>query len=452
MGRITLKQAARWCDGYVDEKYADVTFLGACNDTRELQPGQLFVALQGMRDGNDFVPAAMASGAAAALCTRRMGDYPAIYVSDTRLALGDIARGERQRLGMKVVGITGSVGKSTTKEMVAQVLGGTYRTEKTPVNHNNDIGMPMAILAMPEDTQVAVLEMGMNHFREMAYLSSIARPDVALILNIGTMHIENLGTMEGIRQAKFEIVEGMGPAGELVLNGDDTMLRNLPDMLRQKITYFGKDSGCAVRWLDARQEEEALCFRVETRDTSFPVEIHLEGLHFIPDAMAAVSVGLLLGVPPQTISDQLKKFRNLSGRQEILQVGGYTIIKDCYNAGPESMAAALQVLGTKHGRRIAVLGDMLELGTSAQAEHYRIGRLAVESTDMVLAYGPNAPRVRSGCITGGMPDSRCRAFQDKDELLSVLRRFARPGDVILFKGSHGMHMETVLEAFLADKK
>ena len=452
MGRITLKQAARWCDGYVDEKYADVTFLGACNDTRELQPGQLFVALQGMRDGNDFVPAAIASGAAAALCTRRMGDYPAIYVSDTRLALGDIARGERQRLGMKVVGITGSVGKSTTKEMVAQVLGGTYRTEKTPVNHNNDIGMPMAILAMPEDTQVAVLEMGMNHFREMAYLSSIARPDVALILNIGTMHIENLGTMEGIRQAKFEIVEGMGPAGELVLNGDDTMLRNLPDMLRQKITYFGKDSGCAVRCLDARQEEEALCFRVETRDTSFPVEIHLEGLHFIPDAMAAVSVGLLLGVPPQTISDQLKKFRNLSGRQEILQVGGYTIIKDCYNAGPESMAAALQVLGTKHGRRIAVLGDMLELGTSAQAEHYRIGRLAVESTDMVLAYGPNAPRVRSGCITGGMPDSRCRAFQDKDELLSVLRRFARPGDVILFKGSHGMHMETVLEAFLADKK
>ena len=452
MGKITLKQAARWCDGYVDEKYADVTFLGACNDTRELQPGQLFVALQGVRDGNDFVPSAMAAGAAAALCTRRMGDYPAIYVSDTRTALGDIARGERQRLGMKVVGITGSVGKSTTKEMVAQVLSGTFRTEKTPVNHNNDIGMPMAILGMPEDTQVAVLEMGMNHFREMAYLSSIARPDVALILNIGTMHIENLGTMEGIRQAKFEIVEGMGPAGELVLNGDDTMLRNLPDMLRQKVTYFGKDSGCAVRCLDDRQEEETLCFRVETRDTSFPVEIHLEGLHFVPDAMAAVSVGLLLGVPPQTITEQLKKFRNLSGRQEILQVGGYTIIKDCYNAGPESMAAALQVLGTKHGRRIAVLGDMLALGTSAQAEHYRIGRLAVESTDMVLAYGPNAPRVRSGCITGGMPDSRCRAFQDKDELLSALRRFTKPGDVILFKGSHGMHMETVLEAFLADKK
>lgn len=451
MGKITLRQAAQWCGGFVEEKYADVTFLGASNDTRELQPGQLFVALQGTRDGNNFVPAAMAAGAAAALCTRRMGDYPAIYVSDTRIALGDIARGERQRIGMKVVGITGSVGKSTTKEMVAQVLSETYRTEKTPVNHNNDIGMPMAILGMPEDTQVAVLEMGMNHFREMAYLSSIARPDVALILNIGTMHIENLGTMEGIRQAKLEIVEGMGSDGELILNGDDTMLRNLSDALRQKITYFGGDPACDVRCMDARQENEKLCFRVETRDVSFPVEIHLEGLHFVPDAMAAVSVGLLLGVPPETIAEQLRQFQNLSGRQEIIQAGGYTIIKDCYNAGPESMAAALQVLGTKPGRRIAVLGDMLELGTCSQAEHYRVGRLSVGNADMVLAYGPNAPRVRSGCITGGMPDARCRSFQDKDELLSVLRRFARPGDVILFKGSHGMHMETVLEAFLADK-
>ena len=333
MGKITLRQAAQWCGGYVEEKYADVTFLGASNDTRELQPGQLFVALQGTRDGNNFVPAAMAAGAAAALCTRRMGDYPAIYVSDTRIALGDIARGERQRIGMKVVGITGSVGKSTTKEMVAQVLSETYRTEKTPVNHNNDIGMPMAILGMPEDTQVAVLEMGMNHFREMAYLSSIARPDVALILNIGTMHIENLGTMEGIRQAKLEIVEGMGSDGELILNGDDTMLRNLSDALRQKITYFGGDPKCDVRCLDARQEDEKLCFQVEARDVSFPVEIHLEGLHFVPDAMAAVSVGLLLGVPPETIAEQLRQFQNLSGRQEIIQAGGCTIIKDCYVIG-----------------------------------------------------------------------------------------------------------------------
>ena len=170
MSKISLKQAAAWCGGTVEEKYADIEFLGANNDTRTLQPGQLFLALQGARDGHDFIPAAMEKGAAAVLCTHSVGDYPAIIVEDVRLALGDIAREERKRIGMKV-------------------LEKTYRTAKTPVNHNNDIGMPMAILAMPEDTEVAVLEMGMNHFREMAYLSSIGRPDIAVILNIGTAHI-----------------------------------------------------------------------------------------------------------------------------------------------------------------------------------------------------------------------------------------------------------------------
>ena len=211
MARITLRQAAQWCGGRVEPKYEEVTFCGANNDSRNLLPEQLFVALQGARDGHDFIPAALKQGAAAVLCSRCDGDYPAIVVEDTRKALGDIARGERERIGMKVVGVTGSVGKSTTKEMIACVLQTTYRTGKSPVNHNNDIGLPMAILALPEDTQVAVLEMGMNHFREMAYLTSIAKPDVAVIINIGTMHIEHLGSMEGILKAKLEILEGMDP-------------------------------------------------------------------------------------------------------------------------------------------------------------------------------------------------------------------------------------------------
>ena len=193
MGRITLAQAAAWCGGQIDPKYAEVTFLGACNDTRKIEEGQLFVALKAARDGHDFVPMALEKGAAAVLCEHCDGEYPAIVVQDTRRALGDIARQERKRIGMKVVGVTGSVGKSTTKEMIACVLERSFRVSKTPANFNNDIGMPMAVLAMPEDTQVAVLEMGMNHFREIAYLSSIARPDVAVIVNIGTMHIEHLG-------------------------------------------------------------------------------------------------------------------------------------------------------------------------------------------------------------------------------------------------------------------
>ena len=452
MSKITLKQAAAWCGGFVEEKYENVEFLGASNDTRLLQKGQLFVALQGARDGNAFVPAAMEKGAAAVLCSRVTGDYPAIVVEDTRIALGKIAAGERQRLSMKVVGITGSVGKSTTKEMVAAVLESTFRTAKTPANHNNDIGMPMAILAMPEDTQVAVLEMGMNHFREMAYLSQIGKPDVAVIVNIGTAHIEFLGTVSGILKAKMEIAEGMAPDGLLLLNGDDVMLRNLDQVIPQTVRYFGSDEGCACRCGDIRSEDGFLRFRVDQGERSFPVEMHLEGRHFVSDAMAAIAVGLELGVPPEKIQTSLLNFKNLAGRQETFCRCGFTFIKDCYNAGPESMEASLHVLGDKKGRKIAVLGDMLELGDRASAEHYRVGRIAAERVDWVLAYGPNASRVVSGCLTGGMPDSRALAFSDQTALQCELQRIARPGDVLLFKGSRGMHMENVLDQFLNYQK
>lgn len=452
MANITLGQAAEWCGGVVDEKYAGVEFLGANNDTRVLQPGQLFIALQGARDGHDFIPAAMEKGAAAVLCSRRVGDYPAIYVEDPRVALGDIAREELKRIGPKVVGVTGSVGKSTTKEMIAAVLEGTYRVSKSPANHNNDIGMPMAILSMPMETEVAVLEMGMNHFREIAYLSGIAHPDVAVIVNIGTSHIEYLGSQEGIRKAKLEITEGMSPRGMLLLNGDDTLLRYLDRLPQQRITYFGQSEGCDVRGREARQEDGALVFRAEAGKLSLSVRMGLEGLHFVNDALAAVAVGLKLEVPPERIEENLARFQNLSGRQEIFQAKGFTIINDCYNAGPESMAAALGVLGNRPGRHIAVLGDMLELGDCAQAEHYKIGRIAAEKADLVFAYGPYAKRVIDGTITGGMPENRCRAYLDRKELVTALKREAKPGDVILFKASHGMHLELALEALLKDER
>ncbi len=450
MGRITLKQAAQWCGGRVEDKYADVEFLGANNDTRLLRPGQLFIVLQGARDGHDFIPAAMEKGAAAVLCTRKVGDYPAIYVDDPRTALGDIAREERRRIGMKVVGVTGSVGKSTTKEMIAEVLESTYKTSKTPANHNNDIGMPMAILSMPEDTQVAVLEMGMNHFGEISYLSKIACPDVAVIINIGTMHIEYLGSQEGIRQAKMEIVDGMAPEGRLLLNGDDRLLRNLDAQPVQAVSYFGSSDGCAVRAAWAEQQEDCLRIQVEAGGQSFPVELALEGEHFINDAMAAVAVGLALGISGEKIQESLARFRNMAGRQETFQAKGVTIIKDCYNAGPESMAAALKVLGKKPGRRIAVLGDMLELGVCTQAEHYRVGRVAAENADLVFAYGPNSGRIASGALTGGMDETKCWAYEDREALVLALRRMVKPGDVLLFKASRGMRLELVLEGFLQD--
>ncbi len=451
MAKITLRQAAAWCGGKVDEKYADVCFLGASNDSRSIQPGQLFIVLRDTRDGHDFIPNAIERGAAAALCTRRVGDYPAIYVDDPRKALGDIAREEMRRIGAKVVAVTGSVGKSTTKEMIASTLEGVFRVSKTPANHNNDIGMPMAILAMPLDTEVAVLEMGMNHFGEIAYLSKIAHPDLAVIVNIGTMHMEFLGSQEGIRKAKMEIVEGMNPKGMLLLNGDDSMLRNLDRVPQQRITYFGKSQGCDIQGFDVRQEGDYLRFRAEAGKLSIPVELMLEGEHYVNDALAAVAVALKLVVPSDKIGENLAHFRNLSGRQEIFQTEKYTIIKDCYNAGPESMAAALNVLGNKPGRRIAVLGDMLELGDCSNAEHYRIGRIAAEKADLVFAYGPHADRVKDGTITGGMPESRGKAFLNQDELLLALKRAVKPGDVLLFKASRGMHLERILDAFLKEE-
>ena len=453
MGRITLQQAADWCGGKIDPKYKDITFCGANNDSRKLEAGQLFVVLQGARDGHDFIPAALEKGASAVLCNRCTGDYPAIVVEDTRLALGKIAAGERDRIGMKVVGVTGSVGKSTTKEMIAAVLASSYRVAKTPENHNNDIGMPMAILGMPEDTQIAVLEMGMNHFREIAYLTAIAKPDVAVIINIGTMHIEHLGSMEGILQAKLEILEGMPADGAIVLNGDDPLLWNQRKILNKPTRYFGVGNPeCDLRAENIRQEEDVLSFTVKSSAGTFSVEMALIGDHYVHDAMAAVCVGMQMGISPEKIQGSLSNFRNMSGRQEIYQKNGFTIIEDCYNAGPESMNAALSVLGSRPGRRIAVLGDMLELGECTDAEHYKIGRVAAVNADVMLAYGPTSMRMLYGAITGGMSQNHARAFTDREKLVQVLRQVAKPGDTLLFKGSRGMHMELTLEMFLQEAK
>lgn len=449
MGRLTLAQAAEWCGGRIDPKYAEVTFLGAGNDSRTIQKGQMFVALRGKRDGHAFIPAAMENGAAAALCTHCEGDYPAIVVEDVRIALGKIARHERLRIGMKVVSITGAVGKSTTKEMTACILKGTYRVSKTPLDQNDDIGMPMAILAMPEDTQVAVLEMGMNQFRAITYLASVARPDIMVILNIGAMRIEHLGSMNGVLQARLGLLENMPENGRVILNGDDGMLLNIQKALELQPIYFGvRNTTCAIGALDIREEADGLRFRVKYADTEFPIKLPLEGLHYVSDALAAITVGIELGVPPERIQENLKGFQKLPGCQEIFTAGAFTIIQDWNNAIPESMAAALSVLGGKRGHRVAVLGDMTDLGSCTQAEHYRVGRIAAEKADVVLAYGPNSSRVVNGAFTGGMAPTRALAFEDKDKLLAVLKRVARPGSVILFKGSRQMHMELVLEQFL----
>ena len=453
MSSITLGQAALWCGGRVEEKYADGAFLGANNDSRKLLPGQLFIALEGARDGHDYIPMAMEKGAAAALCKRTVGDHPAIVVEDPLKALGQIAAEHCRQIGMKVVGVTGSVGKSTTKEMIAAVLDGDYVVSKTPANHNNDIGMPIAILAMPENTQIAVLEMGMSHFGEIAYLTNIAKPDAAVIVNIGTMHIENLGSREGILRAKLEILEGLKPGAKVYLNGDDDMLWSSRRSLGRTAVYFGKEnteSDLRARVLSGKPG--TLNFQVAAEDDVFTVELPLEGDHYICDALAAIGIGLHFGVSPHRISQRLSQFQNMEGRQEIFHAKDCTIIKDCYNAGPESVAAALQVLKNRQGRRIAVLGEMLELGEYAPAEHEKVGAMAAQCADVLLALGPNRERMIAAAIAAGMNPENTGSFADHAAMAESLRQNCREGDVLLVKGSRGMRMELVLEQFLKEER
>ena len=456
MKELTLKTIAAWCGGLLDPAFEALTVSDVQTDSRKVVPGDLFIALTGEKaDGHDFVAAAAQKGAVAALVSRDVEPgVVTIKVADTVRAFGDIAAGYRKELGLKVIGITGSVGKTTTKEMTACILDRTFRTAKSEGNHNNQLGLPMSILAMPEDTQLAVLEMGMNHFGEMTYLSSIAKPDLAIITNIGTMHIEHLGTRQGILEAKLEILKGMSPEGVGVFNGDEPLLWNVRSDGGHKKYYYGIENySCDVVASDIQEFEDGMRFVVTGFGHQFELFVPVVGRHAVYDGLAAVTAALLLGVKPEVIQNQFTGFRNTGMRQRIYEQNGVTIIEDCYNAGPESTEAALNVLESckTEGRRIAVLGDMLELGNRSSAEHYRIGRLAASKTDLLFTYGAHSVRTVTGAITGGMSQKNTAHFDTHEELANMLRMRVKEGDVLLFKGSRGMKMEKVLELFLAEK-
>lgn len=447
---MTLEQAALCCGGQVASEYAQVTFCGACSDSRKVEQGQLFVAVRADRDGHEFATSAMQNGAAAVLGERPMEGLPIIVADDSVKALGAIAKYWREQLSTKIVGITGSVGKTTTKEMIATVLQSTYRTSKTEKNYNNHLGVPCTLLAIPADGETAVVEMGMNHFGELSYLTAMAQPDVAVITNIGTMHIEHLGSRQGILKAKLEILEGLREGGTVIFNGDEPLLREAK--IEQTPIFFGIETDCDVRATEISLAEDSICFRVTGLGEDFRVSIPTEGRHNVYNALAAITVGLVSKVPAANIIAALENFENTGDRQRVFEKDGYTVIADCYNAGPESMRAALEILAdrTVSGRKIAVLGDMLELGMITQAAHYSLGQKTAEAADMVFAYGPNSMRVVAGAIDAGMPEEDARCYDSHAALLADLKRNAKKGDILLFKGSHSMHMEQVMEQFLAE--
>ncbi len=455
MRPTTLRRIAQWCGGIVEAEFQNVTVTSLCHDSREIDGGGLFFALTGEHDGHDYVAAARAAGASAAVVSHPIDvPIPVVIVEDTRKALRDIATAYRESLTCKCVAITGSVGKTTTRTMISALLGRCYRTCGTVKNYNNDIGLPVTLGKVPQDCEMLVLEMGMNHFGEIRQLTAIGQPDAVVITNIGSMHIENLGSREGILKAKLEILEGLRPGGSCFFNGDEPLLWDMREKSPHRICYFGiENSGCDIIGSEVELLDGRSRFRVQGLGQDFTVELAVGGMHNVVNALGAISVALHFEVPPEKIQVALTNYVNTGQRQQTLHWNGYTIIDDTYNAGPESTEAALRVLADTSGtgenpRHIAVLGDMLELGYHASSEHYRIGRLAAYKADLLLTYGPLSVHTVDGALTGGMGKRSAMNFESHDELLNVLRSRVKPGDVLLFKGSHGMHMEELLKEFM----
>ncbi|MCC8111531.1 MAG: UDP-N-acetylmuramoyl-tripeptide--D-alanyl-D-alanine ligase [Ruminococcus sp.] len=414
------------------------------SDTRDLPKGCLFVALKGDRfDGHDFVEKAIAAGAVAAVTERQIGTLPCLVVEDTGRALLDIGAFYRQKFSPILVGITGSVGKTTTKEMIACVLAFQYKTLKTQGNLNNEIGMPKTLMRLETQHEAAVIEMGMSHFGEISRLSRAARPTIGVITNIGYSHIENLKTQEGILQAKLEILDGMEEDAPLVVNGDDKLLSPLKrELFRPVITYGMYHAKADVQAVDIVRKPHSTMFSILTPvGKKYPVTLPCAGEHNIMNALAAFCVGRFAGIEPEQICQTLKNYQTVELRQNIYRRGAYTIIADYYNASPDSMKAALSVLHDLpcKGRHIAVLGDMLELGEMSRQLHTLVGEMVAEfEVDALFCYGKESFYLAQRAAMQEIPVYHT---DDKQELCRVIRQFLRPEDAILFKASRGMHLE-----------
>lgn len=416
-------------------------------DTRTLTPGCLFLALRGANfDGHSFVSNAMEAGAIAAVTEMQLAAHPCLVVQDTGQALLDIAALYREQFDIPVVGITGSVGKTTTKEMTASVLSQRFRTLKTQANLNNEIGCPKTLLGLTKEHEAAVIEMGMNHFGEISRMSRCAQPTIAVISNIGYSHIENLGSQEGILKAKLEMLEGMAEDAPLIVSGDDRLLAPLKATLSRPVYTFSTEGNPAdVQAQDIKEENGVTTFTIVHGEKRLLAVLPAIGVHNVKNALAAYLVGELCGMEEQEILCGLAEYRPTGNRQNITEKEGQTVIADCYNASPASMEAALGVLANypAEGRRVAVLGDMLELGDMSETLHKQVGDMVRGSgIEMVYCYGPAARHIAAK--SGDRVESFCT--EDPAILTAKLQCDLKPGDVVLFKASHGMHLEQIIEA------
>lgn len=421
--------------------------LDVCIDSRAVTKGCLFVAIKGERfDGHDYVADAFKVGAAFALCERAVPGFEdkTVVVKDTRKALLDLAAYYRRLFNIHVVGITGSVGKTTTKEMVYAVLSKKYDAIKTLGNKNNEIGLPQMIFRLEKGVEAAVFEMGMSGFGEISRLSRAAAPTLGIITKIGMSHIEFLHSRENICKAKMEILDGMGMDAPLLLNGDDDLLWEKGRNLSRPVKFFGMENEkCDFFAFDIKQGENFTAFKIKYEGGTHEVEVPAVGLHNVMNATAAFASGIMLGVEAEKCAEGLAEYLPEGMRQKIVKKSGITVIEDCYNAGPDSVKAALKTLSMMPGRRIAVLGDMLELGDHSADAHFNAGRQAAEAgIHMLFAVGKFAEYYHKGAAEN--PGMVCRVFEDKSRLAEALLNEVKEGDVVLFKASRGVKLEEVI--------
>ena len=451
----------------------DAAITHICTDSREADEHTLFCAIRGERvDGHDYVAKAAELGCAAFLCENIPENAPAaafIVVEDTVTALSALAlaRREADMKGLSVVAITGSVGKTTTKEMTAAVLSQGKTLFKKDGNYNSTIGLPLSFMEIPADTQCAVLEMGMSERGEIATMTNAVRPNIAVVANIGSSHLEYLGTRENIARAKLEVAMGLPAGGTLLINGDEPLLAKLgqdfgedlpviPEGIRVLRVSLAGDESSDYQAMNITSREDGMVFDLVTPEGVWrELYIPAVGQHFIWAASFAAAVGQLSGLHEGQVREGLSSYRPAAMRQDIRRLGGITLMVDCYNAAPESMKAALAALSLMAGnrRRIAVLGDMKELGTDTVALHRGVGAYTAEGgLDLLITVGDLGAEIATGAVEAGMSPDSIRVTGGKDtyeDTADYLKNILREGDHVLFKASRSMALETMVEALTA---
>lgn len=450
---LNIAQIAEATGGEICNCNPDEIVKDVVRDSREVEEGVVFLALNGENNnGHKFVPTAIENGAICCVVNRDEGDFgklPVIKVDDTFKALMDIASYYRMQFDIPIVGITGSVGKTSTKEMIACVLGEEFKTHKTEGNYNNEVGVPLTLLRLSKDDDISVIEMGMSNFGEISRLTNAVKPDTAVITNIGVSHIENLGSREGIRKAKFEIFEGLSVDGTVILNGDDPYLWSANGDIDYETLYYGiENKACDIVAKDIKTFSDSSEFTLRIDGEEYRFEINAPGVHHIYNALAAVLVGIKYNMSVENIVAGIKSFEPSGHRQVIVETDKFTIIEDYYNASPDSMQSGLNVLSiTERGdgsRKVACLADMLELGNISKQAHRQVGHVVADSkADCLIVIGNDAKYIAEGAVDNGFDPGNIYYFENNDKAKAELENIVRDGDIILIKGSRGMRLEEI---------